>query len=422
MSNSHTTTTQRPLFFQRVSQFSSAVSAVNATSRTGNHGSIVGATLLSVIQSKAERRAARYGPHDTYSPVDNLKLEAGKEGDVCVKKSLRSGNLFVVKHSVYRRATAVTRAAHDGQRKSKLPTEAVILKNFVKPHPNIVVLHAYVEDRVERGRFYIYMDACTGGDLFDQMSHWDKRKQSTPKLFLYHAIVQISDAFAFLHHGLRHTTGGCFTQDEAHHAIVHGDVKYENILLDWSRTSVNGLPELVIGDFGHAKLLSDPEPRVDSGTEAWFDPETKALWEAYGPVGQDHRLTTDEKLKVYYEIGKKRSLAGDVYSLGLVFKTMATESPIDSFPAWSVGQDEELLALSREDGLRDLVYGCLRVDPDKRVTMGFDDGAKKGIMGAVNRLRALRDRMVVEEVTLDPTEWFRRPAPVPAQDTRPEID
>ncbi|KAM3417253.1 hypothetical protein BST61_g5510 [Cercospora zeina] len=358
-----------------------------------------------------------------YVSVDTIKLDAGKEGDVCVKKSLRSGNLFVVKHTVYRRATSSNRAAHDGKRNSKLPTEAVILKDFIKPHPNIVVLHDFIENRAERGRFHIYMDACNGGDLFEQMYHWDKRNKSAPKLFLYHAIVQISDAFAFLHHGLRHTTGSLFTQDSAHLAILHGDFKFENILLHHtSRSSVTGLPELVIGDFGHAKVLSDPEPRVDCGTDDWQDPETKALWDEYTPIERNHRLTTAEKLKVYYDIGKKRTLGSDVYSVGLVFKTLATESPIAQFPAWSVGQDEEVLALSRENGLRDLVYGCLRVDPEKRLTMNFDQGAKKGVMGAVNRLRAVRDRMVAEGVTLDPTEWFRLPAPAPADDTRLVID
>ncbi|GIZ47031.1 hypothetical protein CKM354_001013200 [Cercospora kikuchii] len=405
MTHSHTTTERPSLFHRSKTLFASAFSTVTTTS---TRGGIKGKTPLSTIQAETELREARYRKDDEYEAVTTLKLESGTQGEMLVKKSLRSGNVFVVKHTKYNRATVDNRTLLDGDRNHKVPTEAVIVKDLLKPHPNVVVVHDFFMKKNAPGRYFIYMDACNGGDLHEQIHHWRIRKQIVPTVFLYHLIVQISDAFAFLHHGLRHSTGSCYTQDEDHEAVVHGDIKLENLFLNWSIRNIGGLPDIIIGDFGHAKLLSDPEPRVDCGTEGWNSPTVTALYKKYKVTNDDFRLNRSEKLKIYYDIGKQRNLSDDIYSLGLVFATAANDAPTRMYPSWPVGQDEEVLSLSKEHGLRDVVYGCLRVDLKKRVSMDFGE---KGILGEVNRLRMARDRMVAQGVELDPTEWFRMPAP-----------
>ncbi|PPJ58221.1 hypothetical protein CBER1_10209 [Cercospora berteroae] len=407
------TTTERPSLFHRSKTlFTSAFGTVTSTS---TRGGIKGKTPSSVIQAETEQRAARYRKDDEYEAVTTLKLERGMQGDILVKKSLRSGNVFVVKHTVYYRATPDNRTLLDGDRNHKVPTEAVIVKDLLKPHPNVVVVHDFYMNKNAPGRYFIYMDACNGGDLHEQIHHWRLRKQIVPTVFLYHLIVQISDAFAFLHHGLRHTTGSCYTQDEDHEAVVHGDIKLENFFLNWLSRNVGGLPDIVIGDFGHAKLLSDPEPRVDCGTEGWNSPTVTALYNKYVVKRDDFRLSRSEKLGIYYGIGKQRNLGDDIYSLGLVFATAANDAPTRMYPSWPVGQDEEVLSLSKEHGLRDVVYGCLRVDPHKRVSMSFGE---KGILGEVNRMRSARDRLVAQGVKIDPTDWFRIPIPTSTADAQ----
>ncbi|PIA92128.1 hypothetical protein CB0940_09019 [Cercospora beticola] len=412
MANSQTTTERHSLFHRSkillVSAFSTAAS-------TSPRGAIKGKTPLSTIQAEIEQRAPRYSKDDEYEAVTTLKLERGTQGEVLVKKSLRSGNVFVVKHTKYNRATVDNRTILDGDRNHKVPTEAVIVKDLLKPHPNVVVVHDFFMNKNAPGRYFIYMDACNGGDLHEQICHWHLRKQIVPKVFLYHLIVQVSDVFAFLHHGLRHSTGSCYTQDEDHEAVVHGDIKLENFFLNWSSRNIGGLPDIVIGDFGHAKLLSDPEPRVDCGTEGWNSPTVTARYKKCVVKELDFRLTRSEKLKIYYDIGKQRNLSDDVYSLGLVFATAANDAPTRVYPSWPVGQDEEVLSLSRENYLRDIVYGCLRVDPEKRVSMSFGE---KGILGEVNRMRSARDRLLAQGVKIDPTDWFRIPTPTSTASTK----
>ena len=341
---------------------------------------ILGETPQSIVRDLEIARASRYSTNDQYDLVPSISLQKGSEGDVSVQKSRRTGNLFVVKHT--------NRICHP-------PTDANFARYILKAHPNIVVVHDLFKDPEtpdRTGRWYIYMTACTGGDLLEQALYWHQRRNTeTPRLFLYHAIVELLDTMAYIHYGLRHTVDGFYTQDRDHQCIVHGDLKPEQFFLDWSERTA-GMPKIVLGDFGHAKIMgSTASSEYGLGTSGWMAPEQEAMLNSrvFGP-----------------DIVNARTPACDMYSIGLVIYVLAVQQGDGIENEWPTGQDEELLQLSREHGLRDIVYSCLRVDPKERASASFDK--PNGIMELANRMRKARDNMIANgHAITEPTDWVR---------------
>lgn len=363
---------------------------------------IAGNTPQSTITNLEEERASRYqpAPHEDYDVVYERKLDAGAEGEVSVKRSRANGKLFVVKHSHAVRIDQLNRHKSDGTRAFKVPCDADFAKNLIPAHPNIVVVHAMYEDQYAPGRFYIYMEFCAGGDLNGQISFWNvHRNVPTPRLFLYHIVVQMFEILAYIHHGLRHDHDGIYTQDKNHQAVVHGDLKPEQFFLSWSAGKlVGGMPTLVLGDFGHAKLLNDPNPRAGAGTIGWLAPEQQALCDLW----QSARIG-------WFDVGAKSTPASDIYSAGQVLYYVAVQQSIREDRTWRTGANEELLNLSMEHGLRDIIYGCLRVNPSKRASACFEE-RHNGILDTVSRMRKARDNLILRGDNLeDPTNWAYPP-------------
>lgn len=79
-------------------------------------------------------------------------------------------------------------------------------------HPNIIKILEMYEDTK---RFYLIMELCTGGELYDEII-FKKKIDEAPAC---HIITQVIEAIAFCHR----------------RGIVHRDIKPENILLDSKR-------------------------------------------------------------------------------------------------------------------------------------------------------------------------------------------
>ncbi|KAK4545575.1 hypothetical protein LTR36_002925 [Oleoguttula mirabilis] len=146
--------------------------------------------------------------------------------------------------------------------------------------------------RVERGRNLNYMikcmwderkgfcsfilEYCDGGSLDQKIADRIRKGRMFEDGFVWHTLVGIAKALAFLHHGIRD-----FTKDEpadTWDTICHLDTKPRNIF--FSSAGQEG-PHLrvVVGDFGCAVKRSDLEfgmehPRQQMcGTPEWYPPE-----------------------------------------------------------------------------------------------------------------------------------------------------
>jgi calcium-dependent protein kinase len=76
-------------------------------------------------------------------------------------------------------------------------------------HPNIMKLYEFYEDEK---RFFLVMELCTGGELYDELNKRDHYNE----IDVAEIMTQLLEAIAY-----------CHSQN-----IVHRDMRLENILLD----------------------------------------------------------------------------------------------------------------------------------------------------------------------------------------------
>lgn len=114
-------------------------------------------------------------------------------------------------------------------------------------HPNIIKMFEFYEDEK---RYYIIMELCDGGELFDEIMERSRFAER--------------DA-AQLMKGVLSCINYC-----AKNNIVHRDLKPENILLEKGKD----LHQLKIVDFGTA-VVAEPDERLDMkiGTPYYIAPE-----------------------------------------------------------------------------------------------------------------------------------------------------
>jgi calcium-dependent protein kinase len=105
----------------------------------------------------------------------------------------------------------------------KLMEEIQLLK--VLDHPNIIRLYEFFEDTK---RFYIVMELCNGGELFDEILNKQSFSESVAATIIY----QLISAVAYMHSK----------------KIVHRDLKPENILLE----EKGDVMDIKLIDFGAA--------------------------------------------------------------------------------------------------------------------------------------------------------------------------
>lgn len=141
----------------------------------------------------------------------------------------------------------IRKSAMAAEDKGSLEREVDIMERLSKlNHPNIVILRE-VFDATDN--FYMVMELCTGGEVFDRIVEKEKYTEAEARV----AVAQVAE-------GLRvcHSIG-----------IVHRDLKPENLLY----TSPDS-DQIKLADFGLADILS-PESALETacGTPGYVAPE-----------------------------------------------------------------------------------------------------------------------------------------------------
>ena len=112
---------------------------------------------------------------------------------------------------------------------------------------NIPNVNTYIGSTIDRTGADIYMEACSGGDLFniiaDKTETYDR---VYPEDIIKRIMSTLFTAVAGLHKNL----------------IVHRDIKAENIVLKKARTDLNWPEHLQIIDFGFARKLTTLEENI----------------------------------------------------------------------------------------------------------------------------------------------------------------
>jgi serine/threonine protein kinase len=260
--------------------------------------------------------------------------------------------------------------------KTRLPAEARALtyRPLVngERHPNIIQL--YQCELSPNGFAMMCFEYCTGGDLWEQV-HGPKGRTVTP-LFALHIAISISEALAFLHHGLVHDQG---TYNKIAHSepVVHGDLKLDNIFVRFPGKTGGGLPDIVLADHG----LSDYETRtrVGCGCKPFMSPECLYMTVPY--------LT--------YKT--------DMYSFGVMMEDMLN---LCTREFWPMFKDPQLLIIDVQYkglGLADVLKSCVVTNaPDRGDFSGFSG---EGMLWNVLRFREKRKAMLRNGESIEKSYW-----------------
>ena len=190
---------------------------------------------------------------------------------------------------------------------------------FMK-HDNLVQLHDFFWDE---NNFYMIMDFCQEGELFDYIVDHDKLSEPVAA----YVFRQIVEATAFCHS----------------YGVAHRDLKPENVLID-------KFPHVKVSDFGLCGFISDSKlMKTFCGSPCYCAPECLC------------RIQYDGRL-------------ADVWSLGVILYSMVTgEHP------WVISNTNLMLRqilkgkydipsyLSPE--CRDLINGMLQLNTSERMTL-----------------------------------------------------
>ena len=169
-----------------------------------------------------------------------------------IGKSLGSGAFGEVRRVIHRatnegRAVKIFRKdlATSASSQQKLLEEIGILRTL--DHPNIIRVYEFFEDSK---RFYIVMEQCNGGELFEEILKRQNFGESNAATILH----QLFSAVAYLHDN----------------NIIHRDLKPENILLEEKGDIMN----IKLIDFGTAVRFENNKPIKGAiGTAYYIAPE-----------------------------------------------------------------------------------------------------------------------------------------------------
>lgn len=394
--SSSTRSSSKPVPVAEMPRRNSLTKMFNDVQDYFTRGPIIGRTREAELLETTRELTLGYGylRNDSYDTIE--ALPSGSEGRCFVKKSKTTGKLFVVKHTKPVMLEGPGDREQRDSRTHKYPNEARILMHTLQSNRGHVQLLDIVPDEEEIGRYYLWLEYCSGGDLFTQINHWlDTRRAPVPEQFLLHVFVSLADALAFIHHGLRSRGDGRYTEDAFYIDVIHGDIKVENIFLRWTDNSLGGMPEVVIGDFGVAKKVGKRNAKLNCGTPDYHAPED---------VGNYMNSTAPSSIQAYLEMVDKRTTASDIYAFGQVVYQIAAKEH-DPRP---IGKDPTHLQISREyetPNLREAIVKCLAIDPKQRAQASFD--TRLGLLPDINRFRTARNALVQRRGNLDRMEWAR---------------
>jgi len=169
-----------------------------------------------------------------------------------LKKTLGTGSFATVKLGINKKDKTQwaikcidTKSLIAQEDKDALETEVEILQQV--SHPNIIKLKEVFDTKKV---FYMVLEVCAGGELFDRIVEKEKYTESE-------AADVVGKVASALHY--------CHSRD-----IVHRDLKPENLLL----TSAEDDADVKIADFGLAKLLKEETlMQTACGTPGYVAPE-----------------------------------------------------------------------------------------------------------------------------------------------------
>jgi len=299
------------------------------------------------------------------------KLGESSEGKVYLMKSKKTAELLAVKMIKKKKTYDVAHLPEDCTLHLNLPI-----------HPHIIFMSR--ADIVD-GEIWQGLELCNGSDLISFMERVDRYtlQERGRMAFVVHVLIQLGEAFAFLHHGLRRVHKGKWETDPgwsaSTHAIIWGDTKPENILLSFSPANEYGLlPDIRLSDSGHATLASTPWQTA--GSPLYFCPEVQAAVR-----GQKAPLMSTQS---------------DIYAMGLTLYLLITGKH------WKTGADPKFMKLPTEYhdiGFTRLLTYCLQVNPKHRPSMNCHLGS--GLIPAIDQAWDARDDLVRKCKSCDTDFW-----------------
>ncbi|KAH0791369.1 CAMK family protein kinase [Histomonas meleagridis] len=187
-------------------------------------------------------------------------------------------------------------------------------------HDNLVALYDFFWDE---NNFYLVMDYCQGGELFDYIVDHDKLSEPVAALIFQ----QIVSAIAYCHSA----------------GVAHRDLKPENIL-------ITKFPQIKVSDFGLCGFISEHQMmETFCGSPCYCSPECLCRIQYDGPKS-------------------------DIWSLGVILYAMVTgEHP------WNISNTSTMLRQILKGSYtvppyvsaqcKDLITSMMKVNPQDRITI-----------------------------------------------------
>ncbi|KAL8884644.1 MAG: hypothetical protein Q9215_007357, partial [Flavoplaca cf. flavocitrina] len=224
----------------------------------------------------------------------------GGFGKVELRKHKKTGQLLVLK-------TTRTVVEHIGN----VPAEVYIIRDILgNVHDNLPKLFHFNHSFAQ---LEYWMEYCDGGDLVTFMEYHLMNNTLIPEGFLWHALISLTSALAFLHTGVNRSDPDR-PPPPNWQPIIHRDIKPDNIFLKLSLTRSHSIPPnnynhttnspkipyptLTLGDFGLATTSLTASTTYFIGTPAYQPPQT--------PL---------------------HSMQSDIWSAGAIIHFLATASP-----------------------------------------------------------------------------------------------
>ena len=214
-------------------------------------------------------------------------IQSGAAGSVFKVRDQASGKLFAAK--VYFAAGRAEQEFQNYFETARLRSDHPDRKRIVRLHA-LSTLVPKEEDTL--GFLYPirigFFTFCDGGDLCDGLlDRYVLRKQHIPEAFLWHVLLQLLQAVAFLSDPLvvheATDQASCSPQDNDDEkggltsvpVVLHADLKPDNVFLKWQDEDHIGYPDVILGDFGLAFELPPGQNKVyrKIGLPAWSAPE-----------------------------------------------------------------------------------------------------------------------------------------------------